>query len=77
MPSIRRALAEAIAAREGYYGHPHPAQIKSVEFRRGCAEIEVEYQLTDVDALPDYATIDAAPVLSALLQKLIDEEGRN
>jgi hypothetical protein len=76
--SVRRAIADAIAALggDGFYGHPYPAHIKGVQVRRGCAEIEVEYELTDVDA-PDYATIDAAPVLTALLQIVIDQEAHD
>jgi hypothetical protein len=73
--TIRRAIAEAIAAKDGFYGYPHTDGIVSVEFRRGCAEIEVEYRLAGHE-YPDTATIDAAPILTALLQQAIDDEGR-
>ena len=79
MISFRRAIADAIfdaSERNGCY--PNDEDIVSVEFRKFCTEIDVTYNLSENDrwgdGTTDQVTIDAAPVLTALLQKVIDEE---
>lgn len=82
MISIRRAIADALYSDALYsrdqFRFTSAGNVISVEFRRGCAEIEVTYETGeryDGDSrTTDIATVDAAPVLTAMLQKLVDEE---
>lgn len=75
MISIRRAIADALYSRE-QFRYTTAKDIISVEFRRGCAEIEVHF--SEGDGLGEYgeneATIDAAPILTAMLQQMVDAD---
>ena len=77
MISIRSAIADGLYSRD-QFRYTSAKDIVSVEFRRGCAEIEVTYEVDeryDGDSrTTDIATIDAAPVLTAMLQKMVDED---
>lgn len=53
----------------GWYGSVSGVDITKVEVRRGCAEIEVHF--TDGDGHDDVVTVDAAPVLTRLLQSVL------
>jgi len=70
MTDIRQAIAAAVGEVNGW-DYPTPDDIRSVEFRTGGAEIEVSYVQNDDSR---YATIASAPVLSAILTKMIDQE---
>jgi hypothetical protein len=67
--SIRHVIADQIHDVD-WDTYVDPKDIRNVEFRKGCAEIEVGYVHTYDDLTTDtrYVTIDAAPVLSQLLQ---------
>ena len=76
MYSVCQDIASAIfdaSERNGAY--PHPRDIRAVEFRRGCAQIEVTYTLDD-EGDAETAVIDAEPILSAMLTRMIQEEQR-
>lgn len=71
--SIRDVIAEAISEdrERSWYGYVAAQNIKSVEFRKGCAELDVEFfDIYDDSDTPrtEHVTIDAAPVLTALLR---------
>jgi hypothetical protein len=79
MNIIRDVIADAVNEdRRSSYGNYIPrGGIKVVEFRKGCAEIEVEfYDKAEWDSpgeeYTSSAIIDAAPVLSALLTWAIE-----
>lgn len=70
--SIRNLIADQVNDRDrNWYGSISADDIKAVTIRKGCAEIDVEYfdkYEGDVDNPgTDVVTIDAAPVLTALL----------
>lgn len=72
MTSIRRAIADAVnETDDSYWYRVKPGDIESVEFRKGCSEIDVTFSLPEDRQYggSDFgsATIDAAPVLSQLL----------
>ena len=75
--SIRQAIADEISKQDAYMrgvtSHPQPSDICSVEFRQGCTVIEVKV-MPKGSQYPDFYTIDSAPILTALLQRAIDEE---
>lgn len=67
--SIRDALADAINEdHSGYRSYISPSDIVKAEFRKGCAEIDVEYHASSGDyEYTETTSVDAAPVLTALL----------
>lgn len=68
---LRDHIAELVNEdrRNGWHGSIRAVDITKVEVRRGCAEIEVHF--TDGDGRDDVATVDAAPVLTRLLQSVL------
>lgn len=67
--TIRQALADAIHEADEWV-HPRAGDIKGVEFRRGCAEIEVTYL---DNGHRESQVVDAAPILTLLVQERIDQ----
>lgn len=55
----------------GWYGSISGSDITTVEVRRGCGEIEVTFKDGETT---DSAIVDAAEVLTEVLQRMIDEE---
>ena len=79
MISIRRAIADVVNERRdrSAYGCVDENYIRTVEVRRGCAEVEVKFKDYDEPDDPDYdttETIGLEDVLTALLQQAIDQE---
>lgn len=70
---LRRAIADAINDKNQCWPYLDDKNIETVEFRKGCAEIDVVHSVPEHE-YKGYATIDAAPVLTALVQALIEEE---
>lgn len=73
MTSIREALASAVfdaSHRNGDW--PRAADIESVEFDKFGTQIEVKYRDDEDD--PRFATIPSASILTAMLQKMIEDE---
>lgn len=69
---LKQALADMVYDTDAYLRYPGSDSIQRVEFRRGCAELEVTWNVgEEFGGGTETTTIDAAPVLTVMLQGLI------
>lgn len=72
--SIKRAICNEVYESAHDWPSISPSDIQTVEFRQGCAEIEVTYWTTREPPSTDVVTINAAPVLTHLLTWAMNAE---
>lgn len=68
---LRRAIADAVNDKNQCWPYLDERCIEEIEFRAGCSEINVSHTIPNHE-YKGYATIDAADVLTALVQALIE-----
>lgn len=72
--TLRDVIADQINEdrHTGWYGSISGADITQIEVRRGCGEIKVEFK--DGEDL-DFTQVDAAPILTYVLNEMLTSEG--